>query len=368
MGLALALGRILQKDKRAYMAVMTVVLTAISACRTEKVGADTLQFCQAFRELNAGGIVDQAGRSLEPGFQLLCHVLGSISSDAQILIVATSFFCVPVLMYSIYKNSSDVSLSVYLFISFNFFSYEMNAMRQVLAICIILLGVELFLKKRRRVLFAGTVLIAALFHSSAVIMLVLLVLDCFPAKSSFCWVSVALGVLGYLLCPAIFSVAVSVLGYSLYVGTGFTQSNYFGAVFQMLIPLCIVFVVTALLASSESRKGGLSFSKASANRCLFLKEGRSLFDMAPLYNSACITFVASVMAIRISLFSRFQNYFQFFALVLIPDALHLAEPKFASLMKWAIILISLLYWLIIAIYRPEWFSVVPYQAIFDPLM
>ena len=367
MTFALALGRILQKDKRSYIVIMTVILTAISACRTESVGADTFQFCQAFRELNAGGIADQGGRSLEPGFQFLCRFLGVLSTDAQILIVVTSLFCVPTLMYSIYKNSSDISLSVYLFVAFNFFSYEMNAMRQVLAICIILLGVELFLKKGRRLLFAGVILAASLFHSSAIIMLVLLIFDRLPARLSFCWGSVFLGGVGYLLCPAIFSVAVSVLGYSLYVGTDFTQSNYFGAVFQMLVPLCILLVVTTLLASAESQRGSLSFTKASVNNCLSLKEGRSLFETAPLYNSACVTFIASLMAVRISLFSRFQNYFQFFALILIPDALHLAEPRFASLMKWTIVLMSLIYWLVVAIYRPEWFAVVPYQSIFDLL-
>ena len=366
MASALILGRLLQKDRKIYMMIMTVILTAISACRTEKIGADTQQFCQAFREINSGGIVDRAGRELEYGFQLLCKILGEVSSDAQILIIVTSIFCVPVLMYSIYKNSVDVSLSVYLFIAFNYFSYEMNAMRQVIAICIILLGIELFLKKHKNVLFVLTVLFATLFHSSAITMLVLLIIDKLPARISFVWLSILIGVAGYLLGPAVFSAAVSVLGYSLYVGSEYVQSNYFGAVFQMLVPLFILFAVSALLASSASRGGRiLRFMKSSANQCLSTKGSSSLFEMSSMYNSACITFIAAMMTVRISLFSRLQNYFQFFSLILIPDALHLAEPRFASLVKWVIIVASLVQWLIVAIYRPEWFAVVPYQSIFD---
>ena len=105
-----------------------------------------------------------------PGYALytrLCYLLGL---SYRGLLLVTNLFLTSVVLWFIKKYSPLPWLSLYLYLTMQFFAHSMNLFRQSIAATICLLAYP-FLKKRKLLPFVLIVLIAATFHVSAVFLL-----------------------------------------------------------------------------------------------------------------------------------------------------------------------------------------------------
>jgi hypothetical protein len=106
----------------------------------------------------------------ERGFYFFSWLLAKISRAPQLLIFTTSAFNVFCAYNFIKKNSEDKEISFMAFVCLGSLTFSMNGMRQALAMSICLLSYE-FVKKRKLIPFLITVLIAVLFHKTAIVFL-----------------------------------------------------------------------------------------------------------------------------------------------------------------------------------------------------
>ncbi len=123
-------------------------------------------------------------KNLEIGFTLLMKGTMFFSEKPFLMFFITAFIISGCIFFAIAKESKDKVLSICVYFLLGFFFDSLNIMRQFLAISIIFIGF-LFLIKRKKVFFVLCVLMASLFHSTALIMLVLAFLDykmLFPCK------------------------------------------------------------------------------------------------------------------------------------------------------------------------------------------
>src|SRR5699024_7717186 len=98
----------------------------------------------------------------EYGYVLLNKLSSILSNNEQILLVLTSFLVLIGVMYFIYKNSENVVLSVFLYISLYLYLFSFNGIRQAIAMSILVMGFHFIV-----------VLVATLFHETAILMLLL---------------------------------------------------------------------------------------------------------------------------------------------------------------------------------------------------
>lgn len=168
--------KLTEKNKRNYLIAAGIMIALVAGLRAEDVGTrDTSVYCSLFEGLSARNsfvpyykayLSDNSFLLSESGFYFFVWLLTRVSSNSQMLIFASSAFVTFATCVFIYKNSEDVSLSLLMYLALGSFTFNLNGMRQALAMSICLLSYE-FVKKRRIVPFTITILIAMLFHKTA---------------------------------------------------------------------------------------------------------------------------------------------------------------------------------------------------------
>lgn len=330
----------IDKNKKIYIIIIGIILIIISGFRSVNVGADTLQFCRDFDNIKRIGwdYVFRATR-YEIGFVFLCKILGEICNNYQILIFFTSFIVNVLICKFIYEESKDCVLSLYMYITLNYFAANMNIMRQAVAMAIILIAYMTFLKKNRRVLYMICVCLACMFHTSAICgALLLLIPNKKYSMKKYCSTIVISGI-AFLLANTVFISITKIFGnYSGYINSEFYESNYVAAVFKMLI-LFVILTVSYIYNRKNSNE--------MDNKYMYISSLALIFGAA---------------SVKITLLGRISNYFSIFNIILLPNILkRYKDKKQIYIVYYLLYLFCFLYWLIISIYRPEWYGVIPYS-------
>lgn len=156
------------KDK-LFLGVSFFILSFISAFRGNEVGTDTDSYIDIFMFY----VIGASDPHTETGFALLNQFISYISDTPQAIIIATSILINLGFMHFIYRNSKNIWLSVYLYITLFYYFFSFNLVRQFIAMSIILFAWN-FLKKGKIIRFILIVLIASTFHTTALISLLLI--------------------------------------------------------------------------------------------------------------------------------------------------------------------------------------------------
>ena len=115
-------------------------------------------------------IIHGGSSNWEPGIIALVKWIGSFSHDSFYFFFATSLITSLFVYKGILKNSEKPWLSLLLFVVSGLYMDSMNAVRQYIAISIFMYAIKFILQKDfKRYLF--WVIIASLFHSSALILI-----------------------------------------------------------------------------------------------------------------------------------------------------------------------------------------------------
>jgi hypothetical protein len=152
-----------------YLAITFIYLWALATFR-KNIGFDYESYINIFEQVRTAGTVDALlALNLEPGFLVLNKFMALFVHDSVVMYgVYEVLILVPVALF-IYKHCKDIWISVWLYVTLTFYYNSLNFIRQSLACSIILLGYK-FLKEKKAVPFLVIVLIAALFHKTALIM------------------------------------------------------------------------------------------------------------------------------------------------------------------------------------------------------
>ena len=333
------------KKTKLYVAACFVALTLIAAVRSDMVGVDTSQFCRAYAHI---GVTpwSSLGDSFryEWGFLVLCKLLNYISSDPQLLIAVSSLIInVPIGIF-IYRNSTKPGLSIFLYLGLTLYTQNMNIMRNAMAVAVVLLAFEA-LKERRNVLFFALIALATGFHQTAPFLLILWPLWRlgFNRKTLLVYCVLCVGLFVFAI-PASDLLA-TLLGRDRIYNESFTGSNYFGALFKVLLALFITGVIFNYMRVGQKR--GVALTQVDRFYCHMLM----------------LWIMFAALGMQIEIFARIGVYFNIFAVVGVARALRFVNNKgeraFVELLIGSV---ALCYFVIIGLYRPEWQGAIPYEV------
>lgn len=324
------------------------LLIFFAAFRNSSVGSDTKQFVLVFEGISQNDwsyfkTISGFNGRIEPGFYLLCKLLSYLSNDYVILLLVTSLFSLAVIFYFIKTNSSDIFLSILLFIGLQFYAYYLTAMRQILALSIIILGMQLFLKKNRNILFIVSVIIAYFFHRSAIVGILFLFFYKFTLNKFWVGLFLVVSMLAFVLGDRTTNFLASIFGYEQYISSDYDVSNYNAAIIKtVLYGLFILIIIYTFLHKNDA---------------YFFKNNRICnFASFMLLFSFCL----QVLAINSIILERVIPYFSIIGIILIPNFIDNINDKERIMIKFSIALICIFYCIIVLNYRPEWTKVVPY--------
>lgn len=102
--------------RKFYIVVIFSLITLFSALRSRNVGADTEQFVSMYNVIRSLPWERLNELRYEWGYMILCKLLSYISSSPQLLLIVSSVFISWAVGRFIYKNSTDVVMSIYIYI------------------------------------------------------------------------------------------------------------------------------------------------------------------------------------------------------------------------------------------------------------
>lgn len=227
------------------------------------------------------------------GFGFLQMVLKQFSDDPQLMLFVTALVTNLLIVIVFYYYSRMIEISLYVYITGGLFLVSMNGIRQVLAAAIAFTAIR-FLIQGRFFPFACIVLLASLFHQTALILLVLYFVVRFPA-----WSRVSIGLL--------------VLSVFIVIGFDYFSALLFSAIED-----------TQYGHYKDFQEGGASVLRAvvSAIPLIIAYLGREKLkeifeDSDYIVNMALLGFVFMVISTQNWIFARFSIYFELYQLILI---------------------------------------------------
>lgn len=304
------------KNKSFWYGFILIVFILIAGLRY-RLGVDSIRYEQGFMNyptIDDLSVFDFLYSSHQPLYLILCSFARFLSDEFWVMQMLHSLL-VNVVVFRFFRlNSQNVFLSILLYSIFLYTGFLFEAMRESCAVCMLLLGWE-YVKKDRWIVFTIYILLATLFHISAIVLFMLPIL-----RYLHVWDFLKINGLTIVYLGGIFVVGLwlqnVLFDYILqlnmlesmtekadrYVDTDYAkgQLNIFGIIESCIRQLLIPFFA-----------------------CVILKKQGKLDCNVECMNLVCFTFI--VLSFSISIFYRYSNYFYPFAIVAISDTIFLRK-------------------------------------------
>lgn len=168
-----------KRKMKLYLTICGLCIVFVMGLRSRFSGSpDTNGYCSLFERIKNSGIglldfINQRSAEsdlifAEVGFSVYVWLLANIFPSAQWLLIITAIVMTVCTLYFISKHSKDVVLSIVMFLTLGLFSFNMNGLRQCLAMSICLIAYD-FIKDKKFIPFALIILLAMSFHKSSLI-------------------------------------------------------------------------------------------------------------------------------------------------------------------------------------------------------
>lgn len=320
-------GVIIITKSEILLALSALVLFLVAAFRDETVGVDYATYAEAYKSVNNSEIatvreINWLGRP----FIFFCKIIGIIAPQTPALMFAMcSFITIYYLYKSIYCMSKDWCLSLYMFISFCLYYQSFNQFRQILAIVLSVYAIK-FLVEDRKLVFIFFVILASCFHTSALVMLVLLVVNLFAIDTK----TLMIYFLGTLGCYIGFDYVIYLLSFTNY-GKTYLNWSVYNTSFEMSSILNLVVRLAVLVFC-------LFFYKVTIKRNSKLRV---------FYHTALICTALQVLTLKSYLFGRVTTYFFMPYIFLLPEVMETIKVNFSSknyvLIKYIVYIVLFFY-------------------------
>lgn len=161
------------KNNKIYLLSMIIFLTLFLCLRGPNVGLDMNNYYDFFVTAKNSTIKFlYFNINFELGFKVLTKFISFILFDFRFYISIISIISMLGIHYLIKNYSDNYFASIFLFITFDYFIYYTCTLRQCLAISVLLCSFY-FLKKENILCYIASVLVASLFHKTALVFLIL---------------------------------------------------------------------------------------------------------------------------------------------------------------------------------------------------
>ncbi len=156
---------------RTFIWISFILIGALIAFRDKTVGADTLNYYNAYliaanQRIGEGLTLTT---SIETGYLLLLQILNHMNKNPQTMFVFEGILVAVSYGWFICRNTKKIAdsyIAIMAYLAFNLFSFQLTGYRQALAMAVCMFAYY-FLEKRKFFSFLLIIIIAAQFHASA---------------------------------------------------------------------------------------------------------------------------------------------------------------------------------------------------------
>lgn len=314
-----------------FIGVM-LVLWFLTAYRSANMGNDTKNYIMYFNVFGNFGISTDS--RIEIGYQILNIVVSKISKDPYFFLGVVATICYIGTGVYIFKYADNIVFSTILVfpVVYSFFA---SGLRQAIAMVICLYAYQA-IKNKKLVLAFILIAFASSFHTTAWLLLLLLVHKFIPKRPFFVvslfGIFVALSLTGIM--DNIFTVLLGNYG-GYYEKEGMTD-GWLGITYYCLRNL-VFYILVYLSYRGNVKKNSLALSTFS------------------------LLLITVAFGFSLNLFSRATNYFLLISIVELPNAIHRGKLQNKRLLTFLVIFVMVLYFLVTLIIRPEWNNLYPYE-------
>ena len=175
------------RRRKIYTFVAFACLALIAMLRSYNVGRDLQShYYKTFLRVVNMDWNNLFTLGYENGYLVFYKLISMFTDNGQWMIAIHALFVIGITGWFIYRNSENVVMSTFLFITTNTWFMYMTMMRQAMAVCIVLIALEIWKRKdwkiKRYVLYVAIVILAMQFHSSAFIAFFMPIFDYLPFK------------------------------------------------------------------------------------------------------------------------------------------------------------------------------------------
>ncbi len=288
----------LEKADKAFLWVGSVILALLTGLRHSVTGSDTSGYIagfKQFRKLPWSSVIDDSHDYYEIGYRCLIKIIGYITNHENVFFTILALFFAYSLGKFITKNSKNRFLSLMLYFTVGAFSFQITGVRQSLAMAILLFSFE-YIKERKLVKFLITVVIASLFHQSAIAIIPMY----FLAYVKMNLISFSLFLLGGSI-GCVYASSLMVLfqkifdKYEVYSATGFE-----GGAFFVVLMYIITIVVSYMFMNS--------LEKQYKHNVFF-------------FNMTFVSLLLYILRYFVTIAERVGFYYQFAFIILLPNVI-----------------------------------------------
>lgn len=180
------------KDKLYWGCSASLII--LSAVRDFSVGADTLNYCNSFRYISSLSFKQALRSGWEQGYVVLNWWLGHFFKDGRALIVFMALVILIPFFIWIKRESKWPVLSLVIFVCTGMWSSSMFILRQWCAMAILTFSYK-YIKQQKFIPFLALVLVAAMFHRTAVIFILAYFILWIPMNTSIVLLAVPVSAL-----------------------------------------------------------------------------------------------------------------------------------------------------------------------------
>lgn len=170
-----------------------IILISLFGLQKLSVGADTQAYYDAFTNMRHTNLSSAFQYGWEKGYVTLSWLIGRIFADGRALIFIMAFFILIPIAIWIWKESMWPELSLIVFVGTGMWQASMGIFRQWCAMAILTVSYK-FVKEQRFFLFLITVLVAMLFHKTAVVFILVYFLKNIPINGITMFMSIPFSV------------------------------------------------------------------------------------------------------------------------------------------------------------------------------
>lgn len=343
-------------SKKKLSALCLVPAFILTAFRDISIGSDTLNYARIFNRITFYKSFFEACEyeRIESGYVALNYILGGMGLEYYHFQFFVALFIYVSYFYFISKYSKNVGLSCFLFLTLRLMFGPMNVVRMYLAVASLLYSLP-FIQKRKFIPFFFCVLLATLFHKSALIFIILYPLAKIDLRKKIVLPAIAAAGIIAMRGKMFFLYLTSTLGlYENYLNKDQFNTEGKIAIYLMLaIDVCFALFIWY---------NGLNEKK---NEPLKLENEKKISMSKICKASILIVLVLDIIGLCSTIMGRITGYFAFCWLIMIPMTFSLIKDK-AKAFAFYLILVSclLVQFQITMIYRPNWNCVEPYKFFF----
>lgn len=216
------------------------ILVFFASMRSVEVGTDTINYANDFL-IGLDKSYYEFRPDIEYGYQVIKYIMLGVTHNYFWMLLITSSIYIGSFIYIIRLYSVNYIMSIFIFLTFGFYVFHFNTLRQALALSIAILSLPYFLAKRSLVFFVF-IIGACLFHYSSLYFIILYFISIYNKVSLEFKILISF-IFSFLLSSSII-VFLSETNdkYSTYAYEAETKGGYLTTFFYALIAIFIYFL------------------------------------------------------------------------------------------------------------------------------